>query len=174
MADEDIINFYLNNFICDYEEGIVFLKNKECDNAKLVPVKTRINIAGKKREEEPSKYLVTSIEGKRIYLHRLIYVSYHLHIPEIVDHINGDSMCNILSNLRGVTKRENCLNRKISSRNKTGVNGVSISNNKYEAAIWHEGKKIRLGSFTSIEEAEKARLEANILYGYNENHGKRG
>lgn len=90
-----------------------------------------------------------------------------------VDHINGDSLDNRSKNLRVVTNYENRRNTKISSRNRTGVVGVMFKNNRYIAtAVDRDGKQRHIGAYRTLEEAANARKQAEIKYGYHENHGR--
>lgn len=52
------------------------------------------------------------------------------------------------------------MNSKISKNNTTGVKGVSKSGNKYVARIMINGKSISLGYYSTLEEAAKARQDA--------------
>ena len=54
--------------------------------------------------------------------------------------------------------------RKLRSNNTTGVTGVTLSRGKYEAHIGFQGKKYNLGSFETLEEAAKARRDAELQY----------
>lgn len=99
--------------------------------------------------------------GKKIYLHRLL-----MNPPDgyAVDHINHIKYDNRKSNLRICTHRENCLNVPPKSNNTSGYKGISKSNNKYRARITINGKEISLGRFNTIDEAIKARKEAEEKY----------
>ena len=57
-------------------------------------------------------------------------------------------------------------NRKLMSNNKTGVNGVSWCNtyHKYVANIRFQKRLVFLGRFNTLEEATKARKEAEEKY----------
>lgn len=61
----------------------------------------------------------------------------------------------------------------INLRNTTGITGVFYHKvrRKYVAQIMVDGKLIYLGAFVSLEEATKARKDAEIKYKYNANHG---
>ena len=85
-----------------------------------------------------------------------------------VDHINGDKADNRLVNLRFATTKENAQNSKISSRNTSGIKGVSFNkvNGKWKATIQVDGIRVHLGHFETIEEAQQARVEkANKVFG---------
>ena len=54
--------------------------------------------------------------------------------------------------------------RKPYANNRTGVRGVTISNGKYVARIRVQGKTIRLGTFSHLEQAAEARKKAEARY----------
>ena len=58
----------------------------------------------------------------------------------------------------------NTYSTKTIGSNKTGHSGISISNNKFRARIQLNGKPIHLGYFNSLEQAIKARKEAEEKY----------
>lgn len=94
-----------------------------------------------------------------------------------VDHINHDRTDNRIENLRLVNANENCKNQKASTRNKSGVVGVSWKSqkNKWHAQIMVDGKQIHLGFYDDIndaKDAKDARKVAERKYGFHENHGK--
>lgn len=69
-------------------------------------------------------------------------------------------------NCRWATRSQNLQNRRYKS--KSGYTGVYLVRNKYDSRIGFNGKRIRLGSFSSAEEAAKAYDDAAInLYGIN-------
>ena len=94
----------------------------------------------------------------------------------VIDHILHQTNDNRKSQLREVTPSQNCMNRMVAKRNKSGVVGVSWDKacNKWRAAIGVNGKNIRLGSFTTIEDAIEARLKAELeIFGkYSPNYEK--
>lgn len=126
----------------------------------------------------------TSSEGYRqgrlnyilVYAHRVAWALYYGVWPSgHIDHINHVRDDNRIENLRTVTRRENQRNLKISSTNKSGVNGVSWEprRKKWVARINTEGKGYFLGYFDTIEDATSARLTANRKFGFHPNHGGR-
>lgn len=90
--------------------------------------------------------------SKRFYLHRLI-----ANTPEgfVTDHINGDTLDNLKSNLRVTSNRENLFNFGIRCDNTSGYRGVWFrkSINRWVAEIKKDGKKYHLGSYKTAEEA---------------------
>ena len=70
-----------------------------------------------------------------------------------VDHINGDSTCNLIENLRVVDRKTNAKNRRKCCNNSSGTTGVSYSTkrggNDYWTAQWRdENGKVRQKSFS--------------------------
>lgn len=92
-----------------------------------------------------------------------------------VDHIDHNGLNNCRSNIRLVTSGENSRNVLMSSRNKSGVIGVIWLPKKkiWQADICFNGKQIRLGVRKNKDDAIKLRKDAEILYGFHENHGKK-
>lgn len=102
-------------------------------------------------------------DGKSIKLHRLILSP---QFDEIVDHKNHKRFDNQKENLRICSSSENSMNRKIISTNTSGFSGITYSkhNQKWRARIGVENKRISLGCYENIEDAVKARIEAENRY----------
>ena len=84
-----------------------------------------------------------------------------------IDHINRNRLDNRRCNLRHVTHYVNTMNKDFEGiYNKHGKTGIRPSNNKkgYLAFIHHKKQTIYLGTFKSLEEAIKARKEAEAFY----------
>lgn len=107
-------------------------------------------------------YAISVINGKHKRIHLMI-----LDKPNgfVVDHINGNKLDNRRSNLRICTYKENARNVRASKNNKTGHLGISLTKfGRYRARIMVNGKEIRLGNYENLEDAIKARKEAEIKY----------
>jgi len=78
-----------------------------------------------------------------------------------VDHINNNKLDNNVFNLRWVSKQENSMNSKLSSKNTSNYKGVTFykQNSKWMAQIQIKGKKYNLGYFDNIEDAVNARVK---------------
>ena len=132
--------------------------------------------AGSVSGHAAKKYMNVMIDRKTYAAHRIIWLYVFGVIPDgDIDHINGNSLDNRIVNLRDVDKQENCRNARLCKRNKTGICGVSIhkQTGKFRVRISHGGKLLSLGLFNNLDDAAKARKDADIKYGYHENHGKR-
>ena len=107
-------------------------------------------------------YVVANTK-KTIRFHRLI-----MDCPEdrVVDHINRVKHDNRKSNLRICTQAENSKNLSISKNNTSGITGVSWykKNSKWIAQIRINRKLVHLGYFENLEDAAKARKEAEEKY----------
>lgn len=60
------------------------------------------------------------------------------------------------SNCRWITLNEQMLNKNVYTNNELNVRGVSFKNNKYYAQIQHNGNKLAIGYFDTIEKASAA------------------
>lgn len=117
-------------------------------------------------KSDQTYYAATVLNGKTpVYLHHLIIGK-----PgpgRCVDHANGDSLDNQRSNLRICTRSQNNMNRR-TRRKLGGLRGTSkLSGNRVKpwvAEIYHEGKKVRLGTFTTAEAAHEAYAAASKKY----------
>lgn len=120
-------------------------------------------------------YIEISVGEDKYSAHKLAwYIVYGEYPTESIDHVNGDKQDNRIENLRLSSALENMRNRGKNKNNTTGANGVYLtSSGRYRARIKINGKLIGLGTFDSVESAEKARKEANEYYQFDENHGER-
>lgn len=111
---------------------------------------------------------------KKYLSHRIIWLIMTGHFPDgYIDHINHDRSDNRWSNLRVVSHRQNSLNANLSKNNTSGVNGVIWDKREgnWRSQITVMRKRIYLGNFSKIEDAETARKSAEVKYGFHENHG---
>lgn len=123
--------------------------------------------------DKSNGYIRISIFKKLTYAHRLAFVYMCDVEPVEVDHLNHIRTDNRWQNLRDISHDENTRNVSVGIRGKFGVMGVSwySTNGKWRAYI-HENGFIHLGYFENFEDAVSARKEAEVKYGYHENHGR--
>jgi HNH endonuclease len=119
-------------------------------------------------------YFVGGLFYKLYRAHRIIYKMYYGVDPVQVDHINGVRSDNRILNLRSVTNQENSRNQKLRSTNISTFQGVCFHKptKKWRSYINLNGKQIHLGLFENIEEASLVRKQAEIKYGFHNNHGR--
>lgn len=113
------------------------------------------------------KYWMVCVGGRRYLAHRLAWFYVHGEWPPgEIDHRNTDSMDNRIDNLREATPSQNECNKGLSTRNKSGVKGVSYWKGRraWVAEIQFEGKRVFLGAFDDLEAARAARAAAEIEY----------
>lgn len=91
---------------------------------------------------------------------------------EQIDHINHDKLDNRLVNLRKVSALTNQRNMPLGRANTTGAIGVYRAGKGWRAMIMVKRVQIYLGCFNTFTEALSARKDAEIKYGFHENHGK--
>ena len=99
-----------------------------------------------------------------IKLHDMAWLAMTGKLPPkgmMLDHIDGDTLNNQVSNLRLVTHKENSWNRKVHRNSTTGYAGVSVvrATGRYKAEIRSEGEHYILGTFSTLSEAVKARAK---------------
>lgn len=114
-----------------------------------------------------------AVLGVQVKAHRVIFAMYHGYWPTEIDHINHNRSDNKISNLRNVSRQQNCRNLSISKNNTSGVIGVywTKARNIWRAQINTNGKHIHLGYFEDKIDAIAARKEAESKYGFHKNHG---
>ena len=106
-------------------------------------------------------YALTKIDGKTVYMHRLI-----LSPPkgQYVDHWNNDGLDNRRENIRICSPRENagaCRPHRVSST--SGIRGIHKHGHKWRVIAGRENGKTRyVGSFETLTEAVTARKAAAV------------
>ena len=109
--------------------------------------------------ENDSGYIVTSLNGTNIRLHRFVFPCKKY---EIVDHRNTNRADNRKCNLRVATKQQNNINRAAGRNNALKAKGITYNprTDRYEARISVNGKVIRLGCDAMLERAVLIRERA--------------
>lgn len=118
-------------------------------------------------------YLVGKINGRYAASHRVVWALAHGEWPDDqVDHINGNKSDNRPENLRVVNNSGNQRNSRLLARNWTGFPGIALAKSgRWQAHIKEDGRQITLGTFDTKAEAIAARKAAQVLCGYDPNHG---
>ena len=102
-------------------------------------------------------YLVIKLSNAQYLAHRIAWFLMTGEQPNIIDHINGDSLDNRFCNIRNVDCSANAKNhgKKI---NGSGLPcGVrKLPSGKFQARLICDKKLISLGTFNTVQEADKA------------------
>tara|TARA_R110000803_G_scaffold4267_1_gene14551 strand:+ start:597 stop:1085 length:489 start_codon:yes stop_codon:yes gene_type:complete len=106
----------------------------------------------------PNGYLVTRLNSKNFYYHRIVYWFAHedfdiLHYDntKVIDHIDRDKSNNKLENLRLIPFQHNLWNQK--------ARGWCLLKGRYVAQVCVDGKHHYLGTYDTSGEAHSAYLE---------------
>jgi hypothetical protein len=158
----------------DSKTGFLYWKHR-----KDMPKNWNNRFANKKVKTNGANCCTLLYNGNkfRTVYHRLIWCHYYGKWPEsnlVIDHQNGDHYDNTIENLRLVTPSENSKNRSTPKDNKSGHVGLCWRKDKkkWQVQIGTNGKNIHIGYFKNKEDAIKARKEAELKYGFHENHGR--
>lgn len=118
-------------------------------------------------------YLVVRVNYKLLLVHRVVWMMLYSSEPSQIDHKNRNRSDNSLKNIKASNNMKNSKNTKLFSNNKSGVCGVSWykARSLWAVSIQANGKPLFLGYFKDKCEAIKTRKEAELMYGYSENHG---
>lgn len=117
--------------------------------------------------DKTTGYMRTQLHGIALYNHRVVWFLYHGTWPQgQVDHKDGDKLNNKISNLRDISVSENNRNKPLHYLNTSGMTGVHYYT---KTDRWHVRLKKGsinhfIGSFTCLEEAKKARRQAEIQF----------
>lgn len=100
-------------------------------------------------------YLGIHFFKKKFQAHRLAWLLHHGSWPKnLIDHIDGDTTNNRMSNLRDVSTQQNMQNSKVARETKSGLKGVfERSPDKFFAHIRVDGKIKHLGTFPTKTQA---------------------
>ena len=163
-------------------------------NYKVIVIKAGTVAGGIQKDSRESdyKFWAVKLDGTLYQIHRVIYCMHHgdLSTEYNIDHIDGNSLNNNITNLRAVTQAHNCRNSKKPVNNTSGVMGVKIQTDKRTGhvcirAFWTENFKGKTKNFSvskygyelAFELACKHRKEAIDRLneqgaGYSERHGQ--
>lgn len=118
-------------------------------------------------------YLRVSVDGVRIYAHRIVWAIHHGEWPTShIDHKNLIKSDNRIDNLRQASVIANAQNRLVRSDSAVHMKGVGIKDGRYRSRIKVNGSEKSLGRYATAEEAyEVYCLASDMLHGEFSNHG---
>lgn len=156
---------FTHMFDFDFENGKVFWKTPAHNFQRLIGKE-----AGYASKERGGNFRWKVLcRGHLLQRSRLMYFVYHNKIPSmLIDHINGDSLDDRISNLREADVAQNGWNSNHAHKtiNPHLPRGVFIGPNykRYRAAIQVRRKAIILGYFDTPELASQAYQDARKKY----------
>lgn len=159
----------MKRFIYNRESGILIWKIMPTNSVKIG------QRVGNTCVFHGNTYLQTSLNRKHYLVHRVIWLMVHGEWPKYtIDHIDGDGLNNRIENLRDVPDATNKRNMSKARHNTSGFTGVARHScgSGWVAQIQVDSKNIYLGYFKELTDAIQARQEANLKYGFHENHGR--
>ena len=122
----------------------------------------------------PRGHLLTTIQSKQYYVHRLIWCWLYGYYPVQIDHEDGNPGNNKLSNLRATNNIGNSQNSAVYNTSKTKISGVVWTPNMqaWQARICVNYEQINLGFTKDFFAACCLRKSAELRYGFHKNHGR--
>lgn len=161
---------------CDESTGILTWRDRPKDLFKNeMGWRGFQGFVGKPATSLSNGYFRVRLNGRLFVAHKVVFAMVCGRWPvDELDHINGRRDDNRISNLREVSRRENCRNVALRSNNTSGVLGVywKKDTKKWVAQIKANGKVRVIGAFANKDDASAARKKANETYGFHPNHGR--
>ncbi len=127
---------------------------------KVRPRFSRMNINQPAGCYDSNGYNVITVDGKKRYAHRLIWLMHYGTLPKFLDHKDINPGNNKLDNLRPADFRTNGTNAVMPKRSRSGFRGVLKQRDRWKAVIRTEEGRLNLGKYDTAEEAAHAYDEA--------------
>lgn len=138
-------------------DGRWYWKDIECNrnNARDLSIPLGDSVQASRK-----KYLLTNINNRQYFTHRLIYWLHTNDWPQVVDHIDGNPRNNLFSNLRASTFKQNAANRRIRTGRTHNIREYTYKDGSigYRPQITFMRKVFTMDSYPSREEAIIASL----------------
>jgi hypothetical protein len=153
----------LKELLCyEYETGLFYWLVSPARNVKAGQIAGNMGKDG---------YVRIGFSGHLYQAHRLAWTYTHGDYPEgeqpLIDHINGKKDDNRIMNLKLSSDGENSKNRKMQSRNTSGITGVHRYNKKRPS-----GKIDAYWRASWYDENDKQRMKSFPVHAYGENEAK--
>jgi hypothetical protein len=139
----------------EYREGNLYWK-----------VRTANNIQIGDKVGNNKLYSHTSLKGKKVYVHRIIFMMFHGYLPLIIDFKDNNPSNTRIKNLREADQSKVRCNSKKRKDNTSGYKGVSWCSRKekWHARVTTKKKAAYLGYFECKEKAYQAYCKAAEKY----------
>lgn len=110
------------------------------------------NIAGCKNSRG---YLTVQVDGKNKTVHRVIWLMEYGWLPKLIDHIDGDRINNVLSNLREATVSQNLCNSRDYKKKSGLARNVrwNAKSQRWNIRVMKDQKEHYIGSCKDYDEA---------------------
>ncbi|CAB5187249.1 putative NHN endonuclease [uncultured Caudovirales phage] len=151
-----MLTYELAHHLFEFKDGILLWKNSKHRNRNGKPCGS----------PSGNGYIKITIGEKQYLAHRIIYLMHHKHLPNVIDHIDGNTNNNKIENLRESDDSTNQMNSKIRSSNTSGYRNVSWNKVRRLWAVYVKvnKKSIFVGNFKDIELAGLVATEARAKY----------
>lgn len=118
---------------------------------------------GRVRSVYAQTYVTKNGKGTSACIHQIILAA---EAGSLIDHVDGNGLNNRRRNLRFASLAENQHNRYVNKNSRSGVKGVFWEHRtrKWRALFRVHGKKIYVGYFQTIADAEAAIIAARVAY----------
>ncbi len=150
-----------------YDEAIAAFEYRDGELFWKIKPAMRVHVGDKAGWlDKNATHLRVLYKGKKVMVHRIVYLMHHGHLPECVDHVDRNPLNNKIENLREATKSQNSCNKKVRSDSGTGIKNVTYyrPSGKWRVAIAVNGKRKHIGYFADMEQAKIAAENAGKMY----------
>jgi hypothetical protein len=151
-----MLTYELVHDLFEFKDGVLLWKNSKHKNRNGKPC----------GGSSGNGYIRITIGEKQYFAHRIIYLMHHKHLPDVIDHVDGNTNNNRIENLRESNDSTNQMNSKISSSNTSGYRNVTWNKVRrlWSVYIKVNKKSIFVGNFKDIELAGLVATEARAKY----------
>lgn len=121
-------------------------------------------------------YFVVTVGGKKYLRHRIVWEMHHGKIPDgmEVDHDNRIPGDDRIENLNLVSRSGNMKNLSMRKDNKSGITGVRFRKDRMKWRAEISTDKVKLSrSFDCFIKACEQRIEWEVAFSFNKEHGRR-
>lgn len=127
--------------------------------------------AGTINHRRDTSYRAVMLNGKKLYVHRVVWEMHHgpIQAGMCIDHIDGNGINNRLDNLRLVTLSENQRNRRLDRATRLGIHGV----HPFKGGFSVQCANRYVGYYKDFFEACCARKAAENNNNFHPNHGRK-